>query len=91
MSVNPNLNYCQVCEIWLGMEDYDGICVECDTLEDDDYSYTEDGWDNDEDDFDADGFSIDSEQTDSDAYIGSTLWKGWKVDLYIDDPDDLPI
>lgn len=26
-----NLNYCQVCGTWLGMDDYDGICVKCDT------------------------------------------------------------
>lgn len=25
-----NLNYCQVCGEWLGMDDYDGICCECD-------------------------------------------------------------
>lgn len=25
-----NLNYCQVCGRWLGMDDYDGICTECD-------------------------------------------------------------
>lgn len=27
---NGNLNYCQVCGTWLGMDDYDGICTECD-------------------------------------------------------------
>lgn len=26
-----NLNYCQVCGKWLGMDDYDGICAECDS------------------------------------------------------------
>lgn len=25
-----NLNYCQVCGEWLSMDDYDGICCECD-------------------------------------------------------------
>lgn len=25
-----NLNYCQVCGEWLGVDDYDGICSECD-------------------------------------------------------------
>lgn len=25
-----NLNYCQMCGKWLGMDDYDGICCECD-------------------------------------------------------------
>ena len=31
-----NLNYCQVCNKWLGMDDYDGICTECDEEHDDD-------------------------------------------------------
>lgn len=28
--MSVNLNYCQICGKWLGMDDYDGICCECD-------------------------------------------------------------
>lgn len=28
-----NLNYCQICGEWLGMDDYDGICTKCDIEE----------------------------------------------------------
>lgn len=27
--MDVNLNYCQVCNEWLGPDDYDGICCEC--------------------------------------------------------------
>lgn len=32
-ATGANLNYCQVCGAWLGMDDYDGICTECDAKE----------------------------------------------------------
>jgi len=32
--LHANLNYCQVCGVWLGMDDYDGICTNCDKDED---------------------------------------------------------
>lgn len=50
--MGSNLNYCQVCGKWLGPDDYDGICVDCDDedFDDTDYNYFEEEDDYEEDD-----------------------------------------
>lgn len=52
-----NLNYCQICGKWLGMDDYDGICCACDDEEPDGYDLDLSDWEEDSDDFDSESES----------------------------------